>query len=305
MNELAELRKTWRWGESLILSVLAFSALISILVTIAIVVVLVWESSAFLQNVPLNDFLFGKRWAPLFEPASFGVLPLLAGTFLVSGIACLIAVPFGLGIAIYLAEYASRGQRRWMKPTLELLAGIPSVVFGYFAVTVITPVIMSWWPDAEMFNALSAGLVVGVMALPLVASLSDDAITAVPQSLKDGGYAMGATKFEVITELVLPTAASGIVASFILALARAIGETMAVTMAAGSSPNLSLNPLQSVQTMTAFIAQTSMGDTPHGSIGYQSIFMVGLLLLTITMFVNALASRVSQRMTKNIRMAKI
>jgi phosphate transport system permease protein len=284
------------WLEHVVVGILAFCALVSVAITISIVAVLIFESSGFFQDVSPVAFFTGKRWAPLFKPESFGILPLLTGSFLVAAISCAIAIPAGLGIAIYLAEYANHRQRSWMKPTLELLAGIPSVVFGFFALTTITPVLRSLWPETEVFNALSAGIVVGVMTFPLVASLSDDAICAVSKSLKDAGYALGATKYEVIRTLVVPSAASGILASFILALSRAIGETMAVSMAAGSTANFTLNPLQSVQTMTAFIAQISMGDTPHGSVAYQTIFVVGLVLFVITMLTNSAAAFLNRRL---------
>ncbi len=259
---------------------------VSILTTIGIVVVLVWESVGFFRRVSPVEFLTGTEWTPLFQPQHFGVLPLLAGSILVAVIAALIAIPLGLGSAIYLSEYAPRRVRAVIKPTLEVLAGIPTVVYGYFALTFITPLLRHFIPGLGIFNALAAGLVVGVMVLPLIASLSEDAMFAVPRELRQGGYALGGTKFEVATRVVTPAALSGIVASFILAISRAIGETMAVVLAAGMTPNLTFDPRQSIQTMTAYIVQVSLGDTPFGSIEYQSIFAVGLLLFMVTLAMN-------------------
>jgi phosphate transport system permease protein len=259
---------------------------VSILTTIGIVAVLVWESIGFFRRVSPVEFLTGTEWTPLFQPQHFGVLPLLAGSVLVAVIAALIAMPLGLGSAIYLSEYAPRRVRAMLKPTLEVLAGIPTVVYGYFALTFITPLLRYFVPGLGVFNALAAGIVVGIMVLPMIASLSEDAMHAVPRDLKQGGYALGATKFEVAAKVVTPAALSGIVASFILAISRAIGETMAVVLAAGMTPNLTFDPRQSIQTMTAYIVQVSLGDTPFGSIEYQSIFAVGLLLFTVTLAMN-------------------
>jgi phosphate transport system permease protein len=259
---------------------------VSILTTIGIVVVLVWESIGFFRRVSPVEFLTGTEWTPLFQPQHFGVLPLLAGSVLVAVIAALIAMPLGLGSAIYLSEYAPHRLRVVLKPTLEVLAGIPTVVYGYFALTFITPLLRYFIPGLGVFNALAAGIVVGIMVLPMIASLSEDAMHAVPRDLKQGGFALGGTKFEVATRVVTPAALSGIVASFILAISRAIGETMAVVLAAGMTPNLTFDPRQSIQTMTAYIVQVSLGDTPFGSIEYQSIFAVGLLLFMVTLAMN-------------------
>ncbi len=292
-------QRPFRYGlEGMILVLLAGCALISVATTLGIITVLVFESFGFFQQINPLDFLFGTQWTPLFEPRSFGVLPLIGGTLLVAGISAAISMPIGLLIAVFLGEFASRRVRSVLKPALELLAGIPSVVFGFFALTTITPVLQFYLPNTEVFNALSAAIVVGIMTIPLVASLSDDAIKSVPRSLKDGGYALGATRFEIIKSIVIPAAASGIIASFILAFSRAIGETMAVAMAAGATPNLTLNPLLSVQTMTAYIAQVSMGDTPHGTIEYQTIFVVGLLLFAITLVTNMFAGYVLKQLRK-------
>lgn len=284
-----------RWHELVIRGVMFLCALLSILVTAGIIVVLLKEAATFFRAVPLHDFLFGTRWAPLFVPRSFGVLPLVGGTVMIVVGAGLIGIPIGLTSAIYLSEYASRRARNIIKPILEILAGIPTVVYGYFALTFITPLIRTAFPETAIFNAASAAIVVGIMVLPMVASLCDDALRAVPDSLRQGAYAMGATPFEVATRVVVPGALSGIVASFVLALSRAVGETMAVTIAAGATPQLTLNPLESIQTMTAYIVQVSLGDTPVGTVAYQTIFAVGALLFAITLTANLLAIRILRR----------
>jgi phosphate transport system permease protein len=274
------------WKERAISAALFLAGAISVLTTLGIVVVLVWESVGFFRRVSIAEFLTGTEWTPLFVPQHFGVLPLLLGSVLVAAIAAAIAIPLGLGGAIYLSEYAPRRARKILKPVLEVLAGIPSVVYGYFALTFVTPLLRTFIPGLGFFNALSAGIVVGVMVLPLIASLSEDAMAAVPRALRQGAYALGATKFEVATRVVTPAALSGIVASFILAISRAIGETMAVVLAAGMTPQLTLDPRESIQTMTAYIVQVSLGDTPFGSIEYQSIFAVGLALFVVTLAMN-------------------
>ena len=272
--------------EAVIGGILFSAGAVSILTTLGIIAVLVWESLAFFRRVPVWEFLTGTVWTPLFTPQHFGVLPLLVGSILVALVAGLIAMPLGLGSAIYLSEFAPSRVRDWLKPILEILAGVPSVVYGYFALTFVTPVLQPVVPDLEIFNALSAGIVVGIMVLPLIASLSEDAMSAVPRGLRQGAYALGATKFEVSTRVVTPAALSGIVASFILAISRAIGETMAVVLAAGMTPNLTLDVRESIQTLTAYIVQVSLGDTQFGSIEYQSIFAVGLLLFAVTLGMN-------------------
>lgn len=259
---------------------------VSILTTIGIVLVLVWESLGFFRQVSPFEFLTGTQWTPLFQPQHFGVLPLLGGSVMVAVVASFIAMPLGLGSAIYLSEYAPRRVRAVLKPVLEILAGIPTVVYGYFALTFVTPALRTFIPGLGIFNALAAGIVVGIMVLPMIASLSEDAMTAVPRDLRQGGYALGATKFEVAVRVVTPAALSGIVASFILAISRAIGETMAVVLAAGMTPNLTFDVRESIQTMTAYIVQVSLGDTPFGSIEYQSIFAVGLMLFVVTLAMN-------------------
>jgi phosphate transport system permease protein len=284
-----------RWGEEGVKAVLFLCALTSIVVTVAIILVLIKEAAAFLQSVKVWEFLFGTRWTPLLEPRSFGVLPLLGGTFLIVVGSAIIGIPVGLASAIYLSEYASRRVRGIVKPILEILAGIPTVVYGYFALTFITPLIRAVFPDTNIFNAASASIVVGIMVLPMVASLCDDALRAVPGALRQGAYAVGATHLEVSTRVVVPAALSGVMASFVLALSRAVGETMAVTIAAGATPRLTLNPLEGIQTMTAYIVQVSLGDTPVGTVEYQTIFAVGVLLFAITLIANIGAHRILRR----------
>lgn len=275
--------------EKAIGGLLFLASSISVLTTVGIILVLIVEASRFFVEVSIFEFLLGTQWAPLFQPQHFGVLPLLVGSLVVSVIAAIVALPIGLASAIYLSEYASPTVRRIIKPTLEVLAGVPTVVYGYFALTFVTPLIREVWPDTSIFNALSASLVIGVMIIPLVASLSEDALSAVPRSLREGAYALGATKLEVSVKTVLPAALSGIVASFILALSRAIGETMIVTIAAGATPNMAVDPLQSVQTMTAYMVQVSMGEVVFGSVEYQTIFAVGLALFAITLVMNIIS----------------
>lgn len=284
-----------RWHEEGIKGVLFLCALLSVVVTVSIVIVLATETARFFAHVPVWDFLFGRRWTPLLEPRSFGVLPLVGGTMLIVAGAGLIGVPIGLASAVHLSEYASARARSIIKPLLEILAGIPTVVYGYFALTFITPLLRGIVPSTGVFNAASASIVVGIMILPMVASLCDDALRAVPDVLRQGAYAVGATPFEVSTRIVIPGALSGIMASFVLALSRAVGETMAVTIAAGATPNLTLNPLESVQTMTAYIVQVSLGDTPAGTVEYQTIFAVGALLFLITLGANLAAHRILNR----------
>jgi phosphate transport system permease protein len=284
-----------RWGERVIAAALFVCGLVSVLTTVGIVVVLVTESAGFFREVPLVEFLTGTRWSPLFADQHFGILPLLNGTMLIAFGAMLIALPVGLTSAIYLSEYASLRVRGVIKPVLEVLAGIPTVVYGYFALTFVTPIIRAVFPQTGIFNAASGAIVVGIMIIPMVASLSEDALNAVPQALREAAYGLGATKFEVSTKVVVPAALSGIVASFILAISRAIGETMAVTLAAGATPKMTLNFLESVQTMTAYIVQISLGETPHGTLEYSTIFAVGLVLFLITLGMNLLSQRVTRK----------
>jgi len=271
-------------------SLFLLCALVSIVTTVGIVVSLFVESIGFFREVSPWEFLTGTRWSPILKPRSYGVLPLVTGTILVASVALALAVPVGLGIAIYLSEFANDRLRKILKPILEVLAGIPTVVYGYFALTFVTPQLQRLMPDLLVFNALSAGLVMGLMLIPMVSSLSEDAMVAVPRSLRNAAYALGATRLEVCLRVVVPSAISGIVASFILAFSRAIGETMLVTIAAGASPNLTANPLESIQTMTAFIVQLALGEAPHGSLEFQTIFAVGLLLFFMTLIMNILGN---------------
>ncbi|TWT43343.1 phosphate ABC transporter permease subunit PstC [Botrimarina hoheduenensis] len=285
-----------RLGERIIRRLLRTCAIVSVLTTIGIVAVLLSESLKFFGEVSVFEFLTGAQWTPLFSPPHFGVLPLVCGTMLVTGGAILIAGPIGLGTAIYLSEYAPPVVREIIKPVLEVLAGIPSVVYGVVAVTTVSPIVQRLFGSESIFNALSASIVVGFMILPMIVSLSEDVLRSVPRDLRSAAYALGATKLDVTTRVVVPAALSGIVAAVLLAISRAIGETMAVTLAAGATPNLTLNPLESVQTMTAYIVQVSKGDTPTGSIEYRTIFAVGLTLFCITMSLNIIAQWVLKRM---------
>jgi len=271
-----------------------FSA-VSIFTTLGIVAVLLWDALAFFREVSPLEFLTGTRWTPLFAPPSYGILPLLTGSLLIAAGAALVALPLGLAAAIYLSEYAPLGVKRVLKPVLEILAGVPTVVYGYFALTFVTPMIRAVIPGTDVFNAASAAIVMGIMIIPMVSSLSEDAMSAVPVSLREAAYALGATRVEVATRTVVPAALSGIIASFILAISRALGETMIVTIAAGATPTLTLNPLTSIQTMTAFIAQTAGGEVAHGTIEYRSIFAVGLALFSITLVMNILSGMVLKR----------
>ena len=276
--------------ERLVGAVLVAFSMVSILTTLGIVIVLVTQAAAFFAEISPLKFLFGTKWTPMYEPKHFGVLPLLTGSLLIALGAAAVALPLGLMSAIYLSEYAPERVRRIIKPILEILAGVPTVVYGYFALTFVTPLIRVFWPQTDIFNALSASIVMGIMIIPMVSSLSEDALSAVPRSLREGAYALGGTKFEVATRTVVPAALSGIIASFILAISRAIGETMIVTIAAGATPKLTLNPLESVQTMTAYIAQVSMGETPYGTLEYKTIFAVGLALFVVTMLMNIVSN---------------
>jgi phosphate transport system permease protein len=275
---------------------LALCAGVSVLTTLGIVGVLLFESLQFFRSVSLTEFLTGTVWAPRSVPGRFGILPLACGTFLVTFGAAIFAIPVGLGAAIYLSEYASPRFRNIVKPLLEILAGIPSVVFGYLAIVVVSPIIRSVFPQADIFNAANASIVVAIMILPMIVSLSEDVLRSVPRSLREGAYALGATKLDVTAKVVVPAALSGIMASFLLAIARAVGETMAVTLAAGKRPQMTLNPLESIQTMTAFIVETSKGDTPRGTLPYQTIFAVGLTLFLITLALNILSQAILKRM---------
>jgi phosphate transport system permease protein len=284
-----------RWGEIAVKAALALCALVSVATTIAIIVALVIPSFEFFQEVSIVDFFSGDRWAPLFEPASYGVQPLLAGTLVVTFWACLVCLPCGLGAAIYMSEYASPRARSIIKPALETLAGIPTVVLGFFALTFLTPRLQDLGLDVGVFNVLAAGLAVGILLIPVVASVSEDAMAAVPQDLRDGAYALGSTRLQVSTRIVVPAAISGIIASFILAISRAVGETMIVLIAAGGIAQIAFDPREQSQTMTAFIGATGIGDVPTGSIEYKTIFAVGLTLFVITFFMNLISIRLVRK----------
>jgi phosphate transport system permease protein len=279
-------RPMGKFKEWVIESLLLLAALSSVAITLAIMFILVKESWTFFQNVPLWNFLTDTEWTPLFDNPHYGIMPLISGTLVSSAVALCIAIPIGTAIAMYISEFAPFKIREAAKPILELLAAIPTVVYGYFAFLVVTPILQKIIPDLPGFNLLSAGLVMGVMIIPYVSSLSEDAMRAVPMHLREGSYAMGATRFQTAWKVVTPAAFSGLAASYILAISRAVGETMVVSLAAGMQPNLTWNPLQPAATMTAYIVQVSQGDLPHGSIGYQSIFAVGLTLLLITLAFN-------------------
>jgi len=270
--------------------VLVLCVVITILTTVIVVGLLGKESFLFFQQVPVWDFLFGTRWEPLLEPKSFGVLPLVVGTLKIVFGSIVIALPLGLMIATYLSEFASTRFRSIIKPALEVLAGIPTVVYGYFALTFVTPILRTLFPDTQIFNAASAAIVVGIMILPMISSLCDDAFQSLPNSLREGAYALGATQFEVAAQVILPSAAARVGAAVILALSRAIGETMAVTLAAGATPQMSLGFLESIQTMTAYIVQVSLGDIPAGGIEYQTCYAVGLLLFLMTLVMNVIGN---------------
>jgi phosphate transport system permease protein len=284
-----------RRGEEAIKLVLAAAAFVSVATTVGIVVALLFPAIDFFRQVSPIDYLTGTDWAPLFSPSSFGVLPLVAGTLSITLWACVVCVPLGLGSAIFLSEYATPRLRSLMKPTLELLAGIPTVVFGYFALTFVTPLLRDIGLNVSIFNALSAGLVVGVMLIPTVASLSEDAMSSVPSDLRAGAYALGSTKLQTSVRVVVPAAISGIIASFMLAISRAIGETMIVAIAAGGQPTLTFDPRQTIETMTAFIAATAHGDAPAGSTAYKTLFAVGLTLFVATLVMNIIANRLVRR----------
>lgn len=277
-----------RLKELLIETLLFLAAASSVLTTVGIVFILVSESLPFFQHVSVKEFLTDREWTPLFEQAHYGILPLLCGTFLTTAIALLLAIPLGTVIATFLSEYAGARWREILKPVLELLAAVPTVVYGYFALLFVTPLLQKVLPDLPGFNVLSAGLVIGVMIIPYVSSLAEDAMRSVPGYLREASYAMGASRVQTAFRVVIPAAFSGISSAYILGISRALGETMVVAIAAGMQPNLTVNPTQPAETITAFIVQVSLGDLPHGSIGYQSIYVAGLTLLVITFIFNVI-----------------
>lgn len=291
-------RSGTRTTEILVKGFLYLCGSFTLVTTVGILLILVYEASQFFRHIPVTDFLFGTRWTPLFNEAqrSFGVLPEVRGTLMITAISACISLPLGLLCAVYLSEYASDRTRGIIKPALELLSGVPTIVYGYFALTFITPELLRpVFTGMDTLNALSAGIAVGIMTLPLVASLSEDAMRAVPSSIREASYALGATKLETATRVILPAAVSGILASFILALSRAIGETMIVALAAGSRPSRSWNPTEGMQTMTGYIAQVFDGDVVNGTVQFQSLFAVGLLLFLITLAMNIVSHWISDR----------
>ena len=277
-----------RLHEGLIEGLLFGSALFSVFITISIVVILVVESYGFFKVVPLKEFFFGREWTPLFTDAKFGIMPLVMGTLLTTGIAVAVALPLGLLVAVYLSEFAPHRLRETVKPVMELLAAVPTVVYGYFALLFLTPILQKFIPDLSGFNSLSPGIIMGIMIIPYVSSVSEDAMRAVPMHIREGSYAMGATKLQTSFKVVIPSAFSGLAAAFIIGISRAIGETMVVAIAAGGQPNLTANPLEPVQTLTAYIVQVSLGDVPHGTVEYKTIFAAGITLFFMTLGFNIL-----------------
>ena len=275
-----------RMRDRIIELVLLAAGLVAVFTTVAIVFILFYESSFFFEHVSVKDFLTDTMWTPLFADARYGIMPLAAGTLTVTGVALLVAIPLGTVIAIYLSEFAPYRLRETVKPVLELLGAVPTVVYGYFALLMVTPVLQKIFPELPGFNMLSAGLVIGIMIVPYVASVSEDAMRAVPRYMREGSYAMGATKMQTALRVVVPGAFSGLAAAYILGISRAVGETMVVAIAAGMMPNLTFNPTEPAATITAYIVQVSLGDLPHGSIGYQSIFAAGLVLMLMTLIFN-------------------
>lgn len=281
--------------EKLIPVMLFLTAAISVFTTIGIVFTLIFETFIFFEKVSIVEFFTNGKWLPFAATPSYGIMPLVVGTLKIAVIASLVAVPVGLATAIFLSEYASEKTRRVIKPILEVLAGIPTIVYGFFALTFVTPVLRDLFPFLEMFNALSPGIVVGIMIMPMIASLSEDALISVPKSIREGAYALGATKLETTIKVVLPAAVSGIVASIVLAISRAIGETMIVSVAGGSTPSVSMDVTSSIQTMTAYIVQVSSGDAGYGTTIYYSIYAVGMTLFAFTLIMNLLAQFISRR----------
>jgi len=284
-----------RFKEAAIEKTLMASAMVTILVTIGIILVLSVEAYNFFSVVPIVDFLTDTQWTPLFTEKHFGILPLLSGTLLTSFIAIAFAVPIGLSISIYISEYAPKSFRKTIKPALELLAAVPTVVYGFFALTVVTPFLQTFIPGLSGFNSLSAGLVMGIMIIPFISSLSEDALHAVPNSLREGSYGMGATRLQNVFRVLIPAASSGIIVSIILAISRAIGETMIVAIAAGQQPRLTLDPTVPVETITAYIVQVSLGDVGHGTLEYQTIFAAGITLFLFTFILNTISYRLRKK----------
>jgi len=286
LAEYARLKRRRKLRERAIESVLLAAACVSVFTTIGIVYILLKESVVFFSQVPLWSFLTDRQWTPLFDDAHFGIMVLLAGTVSSSLVALSIAIPLGTIIAIYLSEFSGHRTREVMKPLLELLSGVPTIIYGYFALLFVTPLLQRLIPSLPGFNVLAAGIVMGIMIIPYVSSLAEDAMRAVPMSLREGSYAMGATRLQTAVKVVVPAALSGIAAAYILGISRAVGETMILAVAAGMQPNLTLNPLEPAATITSYIVQVALGDLPHGSVGYQTIFAAGLMLMLLTLTFN-------------------
>jgi phosphate transport system permease protein len=295
LAEYARAKARRRIRERIIEMVLLAAACVSVFTTLGIVYVLMKESFAFFQHVPLWSFLTDTQWTPLFDDAHFGILVLMSGTVTSSAVALLIAIPLGTVIAIYLSEFAGHKTRETLKPILEMLSGVPTIIYGYFALLFVTPLIQIIYPELPGFNVLSAGIVMGIMIIPYVSSLSEDAMRAVPMSLREGSYAMGATRYQTAVKVVVPAAMSGIASAYILGISRAVGETMILAVAAGMQPNLTLNPLEPAATITSYIVQVALGDLPHGSIGYQTIFAAGLSLMLLTLTFNLIGHWMRRR----------
>lgn len=286
---------TIKQKEKYIVGGLKLSAMVTILVTIGIIWILLYQTVLFFKEISIIEFFTAKEWTPLFAEKKFGILPLLVGTMLTSFIALLVALPFGLIIAIYLSEYANSSYRQKIKPILELLASIPTVVYGFFALTTVTPFLQKLIPSMAGFNALAPGIVMGIMIMPLISSLSEDALYSVPQSMRNASYALGATRFQTARKVLLPAASSGIIASVILGISRAIGETMIVAIAAGQQPRLTLNPLVPIETISTYIVQVSMGDVPRNSLEYRTIFAAGMMLFVFTFITNHIGIWIKQK----------
>lgn len=284
--------------ERIIELVLMFSGLIAVLITFGIVYILVSESIPFFEAVTFKEFLTSTVWTPNFEIKNYGILPLVAGTLTITGVALLVAVPLGTITAVYLSEFASHRVKETVKPILELLVGVPTVVFGYFALLLVTPLLQKIYPDLSTFNMLGPGIVMGIMIVPYIASVAEDAMRAVPMAMREGSYAMGATRFQTAVSVVMPAATSGIVAAYILAISRGIGETMIVAIAAGQQPNFTFNPVDSAATITAYIVSVALGDLEHGGIGYQSIFAAGITLFVMTLILNILGQWTRNKFTE-------
>ncbi len=295
VSERLARRKLRHAKERVIELMLLLAALVSVATTVGIVVILLKESIVFFRVVPLGDFLTDTQWTPLFADAHYGILPLLSGTLVSSAVALLVAIPLGTIIAIYLSEFAPFSVREVAKPFLEMLGGVPTIIYGYFALLFVTPLLQVFMPDLSGFNLLSAGLVMGIMIIPYVSSVSEDAMRAVPMALREGSYAMGATRFQTAIRVVTPAAFSGIAAAYILGISRAVGETMILAVAAGMQPNLTWNPLEPAATITAYIVQVALGDLPHGSTAYQTIFAAGLTLALLTLVFNMLGHVLRRR----------